>query len=670
MIVFILFLFFWLGISFRKSIIVLGIVVSLLLIIIFIKYKKKIGFLCVGLTVLGVGLSYIRIDFSFESYSGLIIDSHDNYFIMVSRGEKLYTHMKNNEYDIGDYVSIKGEKEELNFVTLESQFDFKNYLNDKGVYYELKVEKIERGFANPIRIRERRKKFLSHFDENQKSFISALMFSEHNDDEALNDINKLHLARFSSASGIYIFAYLHFFEFILSYFIKNKKIKIVSLLTLFPYLIFTLPRFTIIRIILLEILRYINEAFLNKKFSSLAITGFGGFFFLIIDYHLAYQMSFILGFCIPLVFFIISDALSRFKRLKLKVLQLVFFYISFIPFELKFYNGINPLSLITQTLFTPFFILMGVLSLLCFYGVPIYGIVGFFLKGLTNILGWLGKISFQINGPPMNEWWLFFFFLFMVLICYYRSIDFKLIHHLLSIIFLFGLTFYFIPISNLITEQVSFINVGQGDSCLIRKGTTTVLIDTGGLSYTDLAKESLIPFMQKQRIYNVDLVILTHDDYDHTGAYDSLKENFYVKSLVTEASSFPISVGGITFNNYNNHTDSGEDNNKSLVVGFHLGNRDYLITGDAPKEIENKMMNEYDHIPCDILKVGHHGSNTSTSDTFIKYLSPKEGIISCGVNNRFGHPHKEVINILKNNNVVIRRTDVEGTITYRNYILM
>lgn len=670
MIVFILFLFFWLGISFRKSIIVLGIVISLLLIIIFIKYKKKIGFLCVGLTVLGVGLSYIRIDFSFESYSGLIIDSHDNYFIMFSRGEKLYAHMKNNEYDIGDYVSIKGEKEELDFVTLESQFDFKNYLNDKGVYYELKVEKIERGFTNPIRIRERREKFLSHFNENQKSFISALMFSDRSDDEALNDINKLHLARFSSASGIYIFAYLHFFEFILSYFIKNKKIKIISLLTLLPYLIFTLPRFTIIRIIFLEILRYINEAFINKKFSSLAITGIGGFFFLIIDYHLAYQMSFILGFCIPLVFFIISDALSRFKRLKLKVLQLVFFYISFIPFELKFYNGINPLSLITQTVFTPFFILIGMLSLLCFYGVPIYGIVGFFLKGLTNMLGWLGKISFQINGPPMNEWWIFFFFLFVVLICYYRSIDFKPIHHILSVIFIFGLTIYFIPIGNFVTEQVSFINVGQGDSCLIRKGATTVLIDTGGLSYTDLAKDSLIPFMQKQRIYNVDLVILTHDDFDHTGAFDSLKENFYVKKLVTEASSFPISVGGITFNNYNNHTDTGEDNNKSLVVGFHLGNSDYLITGDAPKEIENKIMNEYDHIPCDILKVGHHGSNTSSSDAFIKYLSPKEGVISCGVNNRFGHPHKEVINILKNNNVVIRRTDIEGTITYRNYIFM
>ncbi len=670
MIIFILFLFFWLGISFRKSIIVIGIVISLLLIIIFIKHKKKIGLLCIGLAILGVGLSYVRLDFHAKSFSGLVIDSHDNYFIMVSRGEKLYVHIKNNEYDFGDYLTIEGEKEELDFVTLESQFDFKNYLNDKGVYYELKIKEVECNFTNPIRIRERREKFLSHFNDEQKSFISALMFSDRSDDEALNDINKLHLARFSSASGIYIFAYLHFFEFIFSYFIKNKKIRIISLLTLFPYLIFTLPRFTIIRIIVLEILRYINEAFLDKKFSTLTIAGVGGFLFLIIDYHLAYQMSFILGFSIPLIFFILNDGLARFKRLKLRILQLVFFYIAFIPFELKFYNGINPLSLITQTIFSPFFILIGVLSLLSFYGVPIYGVVGFFLKGLTNILGWLGKISFQINGPTMNEWWLFFFFLFVVLICYYRSIDFKPIHRVLSIVFLSGLTFYFIPINNLVSWQVSFINVGQGDSCLIRKGTTTILIDTGGLTYTDLAKDSLIPFMQKQRIYNVDLVILTHDDFDHNGAYDSLEENFYVKNLVTEASSFPINVGGITFNNYNNHTESGEDNNKSLVIGFHLGDKDFLITGDAPKEIENKMMREYDHIPCNILKVGHHGSNTSTSDAFIKYLSPKEGVISCGINNRYGHPHKEVISILKNNNVLIRRTDIEGTITYRNYIFM
>ena len=89
--------------------------------------------------------------------------------------------------------------------------------------------------------------------------------------------------------------------------------------------------------------------------------------------------------------------------------------------------------------------------------------------------------------------------------------------------------------------------------------------------------------------------------------------------------------------------------------------------GDAPKEIEYKIIEDYKFINCDILKVGHHGSNTSTSDAFIKYLKPKEAIISCGKNNKYGHPHKETVSTLKSNNVSIRRTDKEGTINYLNY---
>ena len=75
----------------------------------------------------------------------------------------------------------------------------------------------------------------------------------------------------------------------------------------------------------------------------------------------------------------------------------------------------------------------------------------------------------------------------------------------------------------------------------------------------------------------------------------------------------------------------------------------------------------YSFIKCDVLKVGHHGSKTSTSDAFIKYLSPKEAIISVGKKNKYGHPDKSVIDILKRNNVVIKRTDIMGTISYTTF---
>ena len=671
MIIFLLFICFWIGISLRYQIILFSIVAVLVCFIIFFRYKKKIGLIAVGLTIIGVGISYIKIDVKKESYSGIVIDSHPNYFLILSGGEKLYSYNKDNEYERGDYLKIKGEKEPLSFTLLESQFDFKDYLNKKGVYYSLSVKEIEVKFSNPIRIRNRREKFLSHFDEKTKGLIGSLLFSEGEENEIVENAKELHIGRLINASGIFIHAYLHLFAFILSYFIKDKKWKFLPIVILFPYLIFTFPRFTVIRIIVLEIFRYVNEILLKKRFTGINLVGIVGFIFLILDYHLGYQMSFIIGFTMPFFIKAIRDAETYIKRRWKKPFELLLIYLFFIPFELKFYNGTNPLSLIANFVLSPFFIFEAVVSLLCFYGLPLYGVVNWSSKGLGNLLGWLGKVAFQINAPPFMGWMILLFALLFLFYCYYRAIGFIPIYRAIAAFFLVGLVFYHLPINNLLSEEICFINVGQGDSCLIRKGTTSVLIDTGGLTYVDLAKETLIPFLRKKRIYNIDLVIASHNDFDHSGALDSLRENFYVKKVKTNNDIFPVSVGGITFTNYNSHiTEYSDENDRSLVIGFSLMDKDFLMMGDAPIKVERNIVNEYPNLDCDILKVGHHGSNTSTCKEFVKLVTPDVAIISAGKNNKYGHPHKSVLKILEEENVKIRRTDIEGTITYSNYIFM
>ena len=671
MIIFLLFICFWLGISFRYQIIIFSIVGILLISLIFYRYKKKIGLLAIGLTIIGVGISYIKFDVKKESYSGIVIDSHPNYFLLLSGAERLYTYNKNNEYEIGDYLKITGEKGELSFTMLESQFDFKDYLNKKGVYYSLSIKKIETKFSNPIRIRNRREKFLSHFDEKSRNLISAILFSDSAEDEITNDAKKLHIGKLINASGIFIHSYLTLFSFLLFKFIKDKKAKILPVLFLLPYLIFTFPRFTVIRIILLTLFRYINEIFLKKRFTGLEIVGILGFFFLTIDFHLGYQMSFIIGFTMPFFIKVIREAEMYIGRKWKKPYELLLIYLFFIPFELKFYNGINPLSLITNFALSPLFIFEAVISLLCFYGVPLYGLANWSIKGLGNLLGWLAKLSFQINAPPFAGWMIFIFGLAFLTYCYYRSIGFIPLYRAVAGFFLVGLVLYHLPINNFISEEICFINVGQGDSCLIRKGATSVLIDTGGLRYTDIAKETLIPFLKKKRIYNIDLVIATHNDFDHSGALDSLKENFYVKKVKTNNDVFPVSVGQLTFTNYNSHiTEYSDENDRSLVIGFSLMHKYFLMMGDAPIMVERNIIKEYPELDCDILKVGHHGSDTSSCKEFVQLVSPETAIISVGKNNKYGHPHKSVLKILEEEGVEIRRTDLEGTITYSNYIFM
>ena len=192
-----------------------------------------------------------------------------------------------------------------------------------------------------------------------------------------------------------------------------------------------------------------------------------------------------------------------------------------------------------------------------------------------------------------------------------------------------------------------------------------MLIDTGGLTYMDVANDSLVPFLRKKRIYKIDAVIITHYDYDHYGALSSLAKSYPVKSVYDYNSVFPVTIGNLTFNNYNYYANTSEENDKSLVISFTNCKKDFVIMGDAPSYIEKEIIKHVDSIKCDVLKVGHHGSNTSTSEEWLKYLSPSEAIVSCGKNNKFGHPNKEVVSLLNKNKIKIHRTDLEGTIVYK-----
>ncbi len=637
----------------------------------FRKYKGKIALIGFAIFLSGIGISYIKFDYKSPTYSGFVIDSHDNYFLLLSKGERLYVYDKNTTYDIGDYIEVKGEKSKLDFTVLESQFDFNEYLKKKGVNYELDAKKITAKFKAPIRIHQNRKKILSHFDEETAVVVGKLLFGENDESSAIDKIDNLHLARLVSMTGVYIYAFLSIIEFFLSFCLKKKYTKLVANIIMIPYYIMTFPRLTIIRIFVLQIFRWVNYYPLKGKLSSLDVLGSAGIFLLLIDYHFGYQDSFIIGFTLPAIYRFIKEGTWWFKGVKKKVIEILFVYTFVLAFEIKFYNSINPLLLLEYYLFLPIFFIFAIASFLCFCQVPFYSVCKFLLTPINLTSSLLSKINFSINLPKFNEWLIFFYVLTLLAIVYFRSILFIPLYKRLSMAVAIFLLLYALPINNTFSESVTFINVGQGDACLIRKRHTTVLIDTGGLSYMDLAKESLIPYLRKNRIYNIDLVITTHGDFDHTGTLDSLKENFYVKQVVTDHVSFPLKVDDITFYNYNSHiTEYSEENDQSLVIGFHLCNKDFLVMGDAPIEVEKNIIEEYPDLKCDILKAGHHGSKTSTCEEFVKFLHPEQAIISCGKDNRYGHPHKEVIKILNKYKILIRRTDVEGSISFSKYIFI
>ena len=233
--------------------------------------------------------------------------------------------------------------------------------------------------------------------------------------------------------------------------------------------------------------------------------------------------------------------------------------------------------------------------------------------------------------------------------------------------------------------KVHFIDVGQGDSILIQDEGASLLIDAG-----DNGKEELlVDYIKKQRIETLNHVIGTHPHSDHIGGLDAVLEeftveNFYMPKLIHNTKTFEdvikvvkksklkitepipgkqflLDTAEVTILAPNSSSYSNL-NNYSIVVKVDYGNTSFLFTGDAEELSEEEMLeHEYD-LSSDVLKVAHHGSNTSTSPEFLQAVNPRFAVISVGIGNRYGLPDNETIEQLKERNIKVYRTDEDGTV--------
>ena len=231
---------------------------------------------------------------------------------------------------------------------------------------------------------------------------------------------------------------------------------------------------------------------------------------------------------------------------------------------------------------------------------------------------------------------------------------------------------------------VSFIDVGQADSILIRTNGHNMLIDAGNNS----DGEKLVSYFNNFGITNFDYVIGTHAHEDHIGGMDDIIENFdidtfYMPDVTTTTKTFEDVLDAIISKNMSINIPKIDDefyldsakikiiyagdktndlNDSSIVLKLTYGNNSFLFTGDATSNVEKVILSK--DIKADVLKVGHHGSQYSSTNEFLNVVNPKYGVISAGKNNNYGHPTKENLDKLINNNIKIYRTDQDGTIIF------
>lgn len=234
--------------------------------------------------------------------------------------------------------------------------------------------------------------------------------------------------------------------------------------------------------------------------------------------------------------------------------------------------------------------------------------------------------------------------------------------------------------------KIHYIDVGQGDCTIIEQNGHYMLIDAG----TNECEDNLISYIDSLNITKFDYIIATHAHEDHIGSMDVIInkydvdkilfskhktttktfENFVTAVKTKELKLYAPSVNEeFVFQNSKfivlapNSSNYNSINNYSIVVKVIYDKTSYLFTGDAESLSEEEMLNSNLDLSADVLKVGHHGSKTSTSQRFLNAVNPKYGVISVGKDNDYGHPKQDTMDRLKNNNIAVYRTDELGTIT-------
>ena len=292
---------------------------------------------------------------------------------------------------------------------------------------------------------------------------------------------------------------------------------------------------------------------------------------------------------------------------------------------------------------------------------------------------YISKISFgKVIFPKLNI--IYYLLYFIVIYLIYKN-NKKLTIIFLTTFFIFNYSYKSIFNS----DYVYFFDVGQGDSTLLHLDNKNILIDTGGKENKNIVNNTQIPYFKSDGIRKIDYLIITHGDYDHMGEAINLVNNFKVEKVILNCGPYNdlekelIKVLDKKIIKYYSYIkqlnidknklyflqtkEYDNENDNSNVIYTELKGYKFIFMGDASVTTEKEILNKYNLSDIDVLKVGHHGSRTSTSKEFIDEINPQYSIISVGKNNRYGHPNKEVLDAL--DKTKIYRTDQDGSIMFK-----
>lgn len=622
-------------------------------------------------------------------YLKLTIDANEKligrYYFKTKAEKELFI----KSVDVYDTLRLNGELEEAEGSKDIYSFDYKQYLKSKNINYIIKIDKItliskEKSFFKGIKC------FL--LKRNSNPYIKAFIFGNNKSiiTDVMSSYQEIGISHLFAISGMHIgLLTLVISKLLMKLNIKEKYIFIIISLFLFFYLFITGVSPSILRAIFFYLFFSINKIYnFNIKGVNIFLLIFS--ISLLVNPYYIHEVSFLYSYTISFSILLVGNKISNssyFKRLFLT--SLISFIVSF-PITIYFFNQINILSVFYNMLFVPFISMIVFPLSIITYIIPFFEpIFNVFISLMEFLALKFNSISFsKLIFPSLSRYYYILYIIGVIIFIYFYN---KKIISVLPIILLALFNYLYPVFFN--QNYLMFLDVGQGDSILIHSKDKTMLVDTGGvMNYSrekwqerknkkSLTNYVTIPVLKKLGIRKIDYLVLTHGDFDHMGEALKLIKQYRVEDIYLNQGNFnlleknvikkyrhvyqirekeKIVLGNINIVQINK--EFSDENDSSSILLMCYKNKKILLTGDASKKSEEYILNKYNIGKIDVLKIGHHGSITSTSDELLKELRPSLAIISCGKNNRFNHPHKETIDKLKEYRIKYLRTDISGTI--------
>ena len=611
-----------------------------------------------------------------KSFQGKITNytNNEDYTKIEIKGkqESVIAYVKGSvKFNLGDYIEVSGTYKIPSANTIRNNFNYQKYLYNKKIFYTMTVQNYKIIKENENILYNLKEYIISRCNNYEYgNYIKSFVLGDKTELDNYDMYQGNGVSHLFALSGMHI-SFLTYFIMLLLKKVPYKEYFAIIILIL--YYSITNMSISLLRAIIFFILLTLNKKFeLNLGNVLLLLLTIS--ILLFFNPSNIYDIGFQYSTLISLGLILCQKYYKKNYIYNLLITSISSFIIS-MPITLYNNYEINLLSIINNLINVPLisFIIypLSIITLLFKFLEPLFNLSIYILELINSFFN---LISINIIVPKVR-------------ICFY------FVYYLLALLFILTnknryiwlclLLILSLKIKPYIDKNfyVNYLDVGQGDSSLIVYKNNALMLDTGG-NYNYSVSDNIIKYLKSLGLSKINTLIITHGDYDHMGEAINLVEKFKVENIIFNCGGYndlekdlikvldkkkipyyscikELKVDRFKLQFLNTGIYDNENDN-SLVAYLNYNNYKFLFMGDAGVMVEEDLIEKYNLQDIDVLKVGHHGSKTSSGKEFIDEVNPKNSIISVGKNNRYGHPNDSVLGNL--NNSKIYRTDQDGSI--------